>query len=96
MFCQALHDYRPFIRAAPDAQFVAEMHDPTRFSAGAVDVNLPASNGLRGEGAGLEKTRRPEPLVDPRWLIGLFNRFIAHRVVVGSDFQYHGQSKLGT
>src|SRR5260370_9989337 len=27
--CQALHDYRPFIRAAADTQFVAETHDPT-------------------------------------------------------------------
>ena len=95
MFCQAPHDYRPFIRAAPDAQLVADMHDPTRFSAGGVDVNLSASNGLRGEGAGLEEARRPEPLVDPRWLIGFFNRFIAHRVI-GTDFHYHGQLKLGT
>src|SRR6266498_2386699 len=41
-FCQALHDYRPFIRAAPNVEFVAEPHDPTWLRAGAVDVNLPA------------------------------------------------------
>ena len=81
MFCQALHDYRRFIGAAADTQFVAETHDPTWFSASGIDVNLSASNGLRGEGAGLKEARGPKPLVDPRWLIGFFNRFIAHRLI---------------
>src|SRR6516162_642967 len=74
--CQAFHDYRRFIRAAPDAQFVAETHDPTWLRAGAVDVNLPAGDGVCGEGTGLEEACRPEPFVDTNRLAAFFNLFV--------------------
>ena len=79
--CQAFHDYRPFIRAAPDVEFVAEPHGPTRFGAGAVDFNFSAGDGVRGEGAGFKEPRRPEPLVDANGLAGLFHLLVVHRVV---------------
>ena len=41
------------------------------------------------------KKRAAQSHLSMRWLVGFFNLFIAHRVI-GSGFQYHGQSKLGT
>ena len=80
--CQALHDHRRFIGAAADVQFVAETHDPTWLRAGAVDVNLPAGDGVCSEGAGLEESCRPEPFVDTNLLVVFFDLF-AHLVRVG-------------
>ena len=79
--CHAFHDYRPFVRAAADAESVAKPHDPAGFGAGAVDFNFPAGHGLCCESAGLEEARRPLPFVDANGFAGLFNLLVVHRVV---------------
>ena len=70
MPCHTLHDYRPFVRAAPDVEFVAETHNSTRFGTDAVDFDFSSGDGLGSEGAGLEEARRPEPLVDANGFVG--------------------------
>src|SRR5579863_4120080 len=51
-------------RRPPDPKRVAHLKRPGAFGALAVDIDLAARDGVRGECPGLEETRCPEPLVE--------------------------------
>ena len=53
----------PTVVVFADQQSGADLDFLAGFAALAVDMNLAAGNGIGGKFAGLEKTRRPEPLV---------------------------------
>lgn len=54
-----------FVRARPEANLVARTYNLCGLGTLAVHVHLATIHGVRGERAGLEEARRPQPLVYP-------------------------------